>query len=494
MNKKMKSILVLIMVLCFMNSSVLVMAADNDVYTYTYDYWGDIRESVDAYEVLEVLDYQDLGLDKKLNNPQGLFVSGNRIYVCDTGNNRILEIERDEDRFELIRCIESFTGDIEPVTFSGPSDIFVTEAGELYICDTNNNRVVKLDKDLNYQLSFVKPEDSTFDQSLSYLPNKVVVDSVGRAFVLATNVNKGLIKYENDGTFTGFVGATEAKYSWYNYVWKLLSTQAQRSQQENFVPTEYDNISMDSEGFIYAVTTNFTEGELKDETAKPIRKLNSIGTDILIKNGNYPPRGDVYWNDAGGLLGPSKLIDITTLENDVYVAVDRVRGRLFGYDSQGNLLYAFGGFGNMDGYFKSPTAIEHMGNDLLVLDSSDCSITIFKSTTYGELIYTAIEEYQKGNYDASADIWRNVLALNGNYDMAYIGIGRSLLRQGEYKQAMEYFKLTWDIDNYGKAFKLYRKEWIEDHIVPIFAGFFLILVVPLAIGKVKKIKEEVEKA
>lgn len=477
-----------------MNSSVLVFAADNDVYTYTFNYWGDIQESADAYEVLDVLDYQDLGLDKKLNNPQGLYVIGNMIYICDTGNNRIIEIERDDDQFELIRCIESFTGDADPLTFSGPSDIFVTEAGDLYICDTNNNRVVKLDQELNFQLSFEKPADTTFDQNLLYLPNKVVVDSIGRAFVLATNVNKGLIKYENDGTFTGFVGATEAKYKWYDYVWKVLSTQAQRAQQENFVPTEYDNIYMDPEGFIYAVTTNFSENELKDDTAKPIRKLNSIGGDILIKNGNYFPIGDVYWDDAGGLNGPSKLIDITALENDVYVAIDRVRGRLFGYDSQGQLLYAFSGFGNMDGYFRNPTAIEHMGNDLLVLDAADCSMTIFKTTSYGELIYEAIREYQIGNYDASADIWRKVLALNGNYDMAYIGIGRSLLRQGEYQKAMEYFKLTWDIDNYGKAFKLYRKEWIEDHIVPIFAGFFLILAVPLSIGKAKKIKEEVERA
>ena len=39
-----------------------------------------------------------------------------------------------------------------------------------------------------------------------------------------------------------------------------------------------------------------------------------------------------------------------------------------------------------------------------------------------------------GQYDLSADYWREVLRLNGNYDMAYIGIGRSLLRQERYKE------------------------------------------------------------
>ena len=43
--------------------------------------------------------------------------------------------------------------------------------------------------------------------------------------------------------------------------------------------------------------------------------------------------------------------------------------------------------------------------------------------------------------------------MNGNYDQAYIGIGRALMRQGEYKEAMKYFRLKWDDDNYSKAFK-----------------------------------------
>lgn len=493
MKKKMKMLLVLIMVLCFMNSSVLVSAADNDVYTYTYDFFEDYQNSPNPYEVLSTISYESLGLDKQWSKPQGLFIRDNMIYICDTGNNRILQIERDEDKFTLVRVIDSFTGDTDPLTFSGPSDIYVTETGEMFICDTNNYRVVKIDADLNYMLSFVKPTDTTFDQSLSYLPSKIVVDSVGRAFVLATNVNKGLIKYESDGTFTGFVGATEAKYSMYDYLWKLVSTQAQQAQMANFVPTEYDNIYMDADGFIYAVTTHFDEDDIRGDTAKPIRRLNSMGSDILIRNGNEPPIGDLYWDDAAGMDGPSKLIDITALENDIYVAVDRTRGKIFGYDSQGNLLYVFGGHSNMEGYFLTPSAIEHMGNDLLVLDSENCTLTVMKTTTYGNYIYEAIDLYQKGKYEESANVWRKVLTLNGNYDMAYIGIGRALIRTGEYKQAMEYFEITWDDVNYGKAFKLYRKEWIEDHIVQIFIGAFLILVLPLIIGKVKKIKGEVEK-
>lgn len=83
---------------------------------------------------------------------------------------------------------------------------------------------------------------------------------------------------------------------------------------------------------------------------------------------------------------------------------------------------------------------------------------------------------------------------NGNYDLAYIGIGRSLLRQKEYREAMDYFELKFDDDNYSRAFKQYRKEWVEDHIVWIFLAVFGVLAVPLGIGKAKAIKKEIDTA
>ena len=67
--------------------------------------------------------------------------------------------------------------------------------------------------------------------------------------------------------------------------------------------------------------------------------------------------------------------------------------------------------------------------------------------------------------------------------MAYVGIGRALLRQEKIYEAMEYLSLPDDI-NYSKAFQLYRR-WIEDTIIWIFTSFFLIITVPIVIGKVK---------
>lgn len=460
-------------------------------YTYNYDYWGDLRESPDAYRVQTVIDSSTLGLELSMFNPQSLFVKDDLIYLCDTGNNRILLIRKNgEDSYSVDRIVSEFSGGPEPHSFAAPQDVYVSDTGEIFVCDTGNGRVLKLDRDFNFLLAFTQPVDPTFNRDQTFLPVRMVADRKGRAFVLVKNVNKGLVKYEDDGQFAGFIGASPVTYTIYDQIWRLLSTREQRAQQQAFVPTEYDNLFMDKEGFIYVVTTTFDEFDLIWDNAKPIRKLNAIGNDILVKNGEYPPIGDIEWDTFAGYSGPSKLIDITVLDNDVYVAADQVRGRLFGYDDQGRNLWAFGGAGNRDGYFRQIVSLEHMGNDLLVLDALERSITVFTPTLYGAAIYEALEAYYAGDYERSAESWETVLQYNGNYELAYIGIGRALLRQEEYKRAMDYFKLANDEVNYSKAFQEYRKLWVEQNIIWLIAVLFLLLAVPLSLSRLHKIRTE----
>ncbi len=475
-----------------MNTALAVDDAYPSTYTYNYDYWSDIRESPDAYRISDVLFASDLGLTTGMKKPQSLFVQGNDLYVVDSGNNRILQVRKEGDDFTLVREITQIQG-CDVTTFNNPSDVFVDVEENIYVADTNNGRVVMVDKDLNFIKEFTKPTDATFDQGLSFLPNKLVVDVSGRVFLLATNVNKGLAKFEADGSFTGFVGANKVTYNLAEYVWKnYFMTKAQREQQASFVPTEYHNIYIDPDSFIYATNTIFDEYDLLWDAAQPIRRLNGIGNDILIKNDRYPPIGDIYWVEGSVTLGPSKLYDITVLENDIYIALDHTRGRLFGYDSQGVMLWAFGTTGSSAGAFNSAVSIEHMGHDLFVLDELAGTITVFTPTEYGSLIYSAIDTYLRGEYDGSADLWREVLKLNANYNLAFIGIGRSLMRQEDYKTAMDYFEMANDRDNYGRAFRFYRKEWVEENVWWIIILLAAVLIIPLVLRMVKKMRMEVE--
>ncbi len=473
-----------------------VQATDTDYsYTYNYDYWGDVQDTPDLYTVCRVFTSSDLGLEVGLKNPSGLYTYGDLVYICDSGNNRIIETKRTAtETLEVVRIIDSFKGDAEVTSFSNPTDIAISEDGDFFIADQGNERVLKLDKDLNYIMQFEKPVDNTLDADLTFQPNKIVIDPAERVYCIAGGINKGLIKYENDGTFSGFVGATPVSYNWTDYIWKKLATQEQRALMESFVPTEYDNIYMDHEGFIYAVTSAISEDDLREDAGNPVRKLNLMGNDILVRNGNYTIIGDLYFGEGGGYEGPSLFTDVTVMDNDIYVCLDRNRGRLFGYDDQGNLVFGFGGNGNMDGYFRRPVAIEHMNHDLLVLDSLDCAITLFITTEFGDLVYDAIEQFDAGDYEKSGESWERVKQLNGNYDLAYIGIGRSLLRQERYKEAMEYFELKYDSENYSKAFKQYRKEWVEENIAIIVFVVLLLFLVPMGISKIKSLKKEIDTA
>ena len=105
-----------------------------------------------------------------------------------------------------------------------------------------------------------------------------------------------------------------------------------------------------------------------------------------------------------------------------------------------------------------------------------------------------LSQIYMGDYEKSGETWREVMNMNGNYDQAYIGIGRALMRQGEYKEAMKYFRLKWDDDNYSKAFKQYRKDWVEEHIGWIFLAVFLLFILPMIVGRVKKVKFQIDTA
>lgn len=463
--------------------------------TYIYDYWGQYEKSPDVYRVSKVLYADDLKLDRPLINPSSLFAIDNTVYVVDTENSRIIELEYTENKDFILKEVHTgFYSDRSVLnTFNKPSDIYVNkEDGSIFICDTENSRTVKLDKDWHYILSFVEPDDPTYDNSKTFYPLKVVADKKGRAYVLAKNVNKGLLKYEYDGSFAAFYGATEAKFNWTDYLWKKFATRAQREQMQSFVPTEYSNVYMDHEGFMYAVTKTFEEWDIRGDKAKPIRRLNALGGDILVKNGNEPPIGDLQWSSAGGVVGPAHFNDITVLENNVYVAIDETRGRLFGYNNQGQLLFVFGNRGNIEGNFRVPVSIEHIGKDLFVLDQMNASITIFTPTNYGNLIYEATELFACGDYDGSADKWAEVLSQNGNYDLAYIGLGKSCFRQEKYKEAMEYFKLKKSRRNYSKAFRYYRKEWFEKNISWIIVLVVVLILIPSIVKGIKAFRQELK--
>jgi len=460
--------------------------AEPSNYTYNYDYWEEQVASPDAYRVSDYLlgTHFDIG---NFREPQGLFIRDKRIYICDSGNNRIVVLEVNEKgEHVLVNVVTSvmINGTASPLNY--PMDIFECRDGILYIADTNNRRVLKLDSNWNHIFTITRPDDESLDEFVEFNPLKLVVDFANRIFVQVRNVNKGLMEFDSRGEFAGYMGANKVQFKMIDYIWKLISTQAQRERMALFIPTEYNNLCLDSDGFIYV--TNST-GEVD-----PVRRLNAMGQDILIRNGYEKPIGDIAYGDAGGVTGVSRFIDVVAFDNDSFACFDRTRGRIFMYDFQGNLLYAFGGVGNREGMFLMPAALDRMGYSLYALDSRAAALTRFDLTSYGVKINNALSEYRAGRYEASAEIWEEVLKMNGNYDLAYIGIGRAALRQGNYQKAMKYYELKHFRTGYSKAFQLYRKQWMEENLWKIILVLAVLALIPIVIRFSKKLIKEIREA
>ena len=111
---------------------------------------------------------------------------------------------------------------------------------------------------------------------------------------------------------------------------------------EEFVPTEYSNIAVNAEGYIYGTISALDAEDVrtainaKDTSGytTPIRKLNSSGADVLKRNGTYAPLGDLVFDKT-----PSKIVDVAIGNNGVYALLDDTLGHIFLYDDNGNLLW-----------------------------------------------------------------------------------------------------------------------------------------------------------
>ncbi|MBR6271203.1 MAG: hypothetical protein IKR26_03520 [Lachnospiraceae bacterium] len=457
------------------------LAVDTELtYSYVYDAWGTAVDIPDTYCVGAQIDTGALDIGQ-LNAPSGLYVSGGRVFICDTGNNRIIELAVNEKdyTYSLKRIIGAETG----AALSQPTDICLSD-GLLIIADGGNNRVLILDEDLNQVREIHRPDSTTVDSTVPFVPQKLSV-TAGHIYIQAKSVNKGLMEFDLSGEFLGYFGASPVKFDWQDYFWKLLATDEQRAAMNSFVPTEYNNVSVDDEGFLMVSNSIFTAAELRDGSAEPVRRLNLKGTDILIENGNQRVIGDINWDYASG---PSRIVDIAALDDNSYYLLDSTRGRIFGYDEQGNMLCAFGGLGTRKGYFSSPSAMDNMGRDLLVLDSQSALVTVFTFTDFGKLVSAAIGNYNDGHYAESGKLWRQVLGIAGNYEMAWDGIGKVMLREGDYEGALQYLKYASDEYYYSKAWKLYRKQWIEEHIwiaVVLIGALLAFIFIKKVTGSVK---------
>jgi len=448
--------------------------------TYNYDYWDNVVATPAAYVPDGAISGVSLGIGA-FAGPQDICVAPNGdLYIADTGNNRIIVVD---DRGEKVsRIIDSFDNGGTQDTFNAPTGVCVSENGQLYIADRENRRIVVLELDGTLVKIVENPQADVLGEGYVFKPLKISVDYADRIYCIAQNMFQGILVFETDGEFSGFFGTINVTLSLWEKFWKKVATKEERENQTLYIATEFTGMDIDSNGFVYA--TNIDEaGE------QGVRRLNPRGEDVIKKGRNENVGGDLWISAAGAYSGASQITDVVYRDNGIYSLLDRKRGRIFTYDHEGNLLYIFGGLGTQEGTFNVPSAIEQWGDKLLVLDSGRAEIYIFSATEYGSLINQAVALRFDGDEALAVDLWRRVLELDENNELANSGIGKAYLSAGDNKTAMKYLKLGMNREYYSVAFKRYRSEFLKEYLG---YGLTAVIAVPVLIALINKLRDRKE--
>ncbi|ERJ11737.1 NHL repeat-containing protein [Haloplasma contractile] len=475
--------LITITVLLFIN----VLEVNAKDAGYNYSYWGDAIPSATGLSPAYSFNQFDLGIE--LTSPEDLFVNNNLVYMIDSGTNKLTILDDDYQVLHHVGSFNHIDDDNDVYTLSQPKGVTATEDA-VYIADTQNSRILKLNHNLKVVDVYDAPDDRTFEE-IDYRPLKLSVDRAGRTYVIAQGVYEGIIELNNDGTFNRYTGVNEITVNPLDIFWRQFLTEEQISKMQLYLPTEFTNLQINEMGFIYSTA----KADKNGESESMIKALNPKGLDVLKRNGYSSPQGDLEYvllDSSEVVAGPSNLVGITVNDYGVYTVLDQKRGRLFTYDNEGYLLYISGGKGTQVGKLQLPVAVQYKEEDLLVLDQSSKTLVVYKPTQFGELVNEAINHHYYGRFEESADVWQDVVKLNSNYEIAYIGIGKSLLRQEQYEKAMNNFELGKDKDYYSKAFVGYREELLERNFGYIASAVTVLIIVVFARGISKGYKDAKE--
>lgn len=469
--------------LCLLTAWLTVMPclALRETESYVYDDWGKSRPAPTAYRAVCELDGRQLGTTP-LNGPQDLFVAADgRIYVADTGNDRVLILD---DQLHFVREIRTIDSPDGNGSFNQPQGVYAAD-GLLYVCDTDNGRIVALDREDRVVWQLTRPVTALIDPDIPFKPTKVTVDSLGYVYAVCFGLYQGLATYAPDHSFAGFFGSNriEATLSVrLTYMWKQLFSKQQAESMIRLIPTEYSNLVMDANDFLYTSVAS-SENSLQE-----IKKLNASGINVLripAYNALYSKDdyGDVEKEWIKGRLQDSRLVDIHVDALGIMAVLDVTRGHIFGYDPESNLLFTFGNIGNQSGCFLVPTALDKASDRYLVLDGGKNTVTVFAPTDYTTRMREAVAHYHRGEYVQSIAEWQAILDQNAFCSLAYRGIGKAYLQQREYAAAMCYLKKGNDRTGYSLALAGYRKGFIREHVVALLLGTAVSLTAVIWAGR-----------
>lgn len=486
-------------VLCCLSliSPCVSAAGGSDVPYYSYTYWNDdlsnskiASYSKDIYRPKKVIDQRCIDYDiVKLTD---VCVSPNgEILLLDGGASRIYVFNQN---YDYLRTIENVKKIDTVLDFTNASGIYSDKDSNIYIADTDNNRVIICDSNGTYFNEIGLPDSELIPDDYVFRPIKLTKDNKGYIYILSDGSYYGALLYSPSLEFVGFYGANTVEVSFLdnlsNYFEKIFTTNKKRALQDKKLPYQFVDLYIDSKDFVYTCTGRFTK-DTKAETGQ-IKRLNPAGENVLLtENYNY---ADV---DAGeiiyGVTETQDLLSVAVDNNDYIYTLDSTYGRVFVYNKDSKLLGTFGiglASDKIEGTFDLPCALDVSGDDVFVCDSSNNNLTVFNITDYGKTLKQADELTYGGFYKEAGELWDDIISQDANCQMAYSGMAKAALYKQDYVLAMKYAKIGLDRDVYAQAFKQNRTAFLKNHFA-LFFSIILVLTGVLAVFLVVSSKKQI---
>lgn len=457
-----------------------VNAASNAPYTsYEYNSFGESITAPIGYTVVDEINETSLGIDNAFSNLSDIVVKKDKIYVLDSGNSRILRLNLDYSlekiysKFTISEELSNLKGiDVTDgiVLFTGAGGFTVNDDGNIYIADTNSNRVLVANENCEIIDVILRPDEVLSDTNASFSPVAVEVDDRNWVYIASSSIAYGMMVFDDDCNFQYFFGAnevlstTEAIVQFFRETFLNL-TQLEYVEQQT--PVTITKMDFANEGFVYTVSP-YDDYESTTSTAGLIKKINYSGKNIL--------DSEVIFGDLEITDSKTWFVDVDVANDGFINMLDGKNGRIFQYTDDGILVNVFGGIGDQVGCFTNPIAIESIGSTVLAVDSKKNIIYVYAPTEYGFAVQNAVRMMKNSDFEDSLEAWEQLLKLNSNSQLCYEGLGRVYEYSGDYKNAMKYYKLANDQENYALAFKQQRQIFIKDNIIWIVLAVLLLII------------------
>ena len=522
-----KAISIIAVVIALITVLALPISAGTPYYTYTYSINGQALRSPDAYvpdrevnsEYMGLTDintiraiYPELSEEElkakavPIKAPKDLETDSNgNVYIVDRDNNRVVVLD---SYYKLKFIIDSFRNKIGNVdTLNRPEGVFITdeknvngniEPGRIFVCDTENQRILTFDLNGAFLNEIGKPRAKFIDPDDAYNPIAVAVDRYDRLYVIdRQTTHQGITVMTDTGEHLNYIPVQTVIKSTWEKLWDKIKTEEQKKKDTTEQPPPPNNITLAGD-FIYvtispndeSAISNAIRNKDKGGTNAPVKMLNAAGSELMRRTGFYPPSGEVDFtgsitatnnNADAPPSGPSKVVDVAIGPENTWSIIDNKRSKVFTYDFDGNLLFAFGDTGELLGNIPKDAlnAITYQGSSMLLLNSNKGSFTVYNRTEYGDVLVAALENQNARRYDAAIADWTEVLKRNSNFDAAYIGIGNALYRSHDYEGAVEQYKYAYDTENYSNAYSELRQQWVSNYLwtIPLIIAVVCFLLI-----------------